>query len=93
MFLVCHNQELVWRGYEAVLREAEKDRKFAAQIAQAARRVLSLKKRSPALRGFAREPKAKVVEKLRRIVQEFSRIVDGDGGGGLSSSERMENIA
>src|SRR5205814_8674101 len=33
MFLVCHNSELVWRGYEAVLREAEKDRRFAAQIA------------------------------------------------------------
>jgi beta-N-acetylhexosaminidase len=93
MFLVCHNQELVWRGYEAVLRAAEKDRKFAAHVAQAARRVLSLKKRSAELRGFAREPKAKVVAKLRKIVREFSRIVDGGGGGGLSSSEQVENIA
>ena len=24
MFLVCHNQELVWRAYEAVLKEAER---------------------------------------------------------------------
>jgi beta-N-acetylhexosaminidase len=97
MFLVCHNQELVWRGYEAVLRETEKDRKFAAHVAQAARRVLAVKKRSSELRGFAREPKAKVVQKLRRIVEEFSRIIVGDGGGdglsGPSSSERMENIA
>src|SRR5262249_26858193 len=30
IFLVCHNQELVWRSYEAVLREAERNRKFAA---------------------------------------------------------------
>src|SRR5215469_14612266 len=29
MFLVCRNQELVWRAYEAVLRETERDRKFA----------------------------------------------------------------
>ena len=70
MFLVCHNQELVWRGYEAVLRTAERDRKFAAHVEQAAGRVLSFKKR-------AAEPKARVVEKLKKIVGDFSRIVDG----------------
>jgi beta-N-acetylhexosaminidase len=75
MFLVCHNQELVWRGYEAVLRTAERDRKFAAQVERAARRVLSMKKRARELRGFAAEPKAKVVEKLKRIVNDFTRIV------------------
>lgn len=77
MFLVCHNQELVWRGYEAVLRAAERDRKFAAQVARSAARVLTMKKRSAELRGFSSEPKAKVVEKLKRIVSEFSRIVGG----------------
>ena len=75
MFLVCHNQELVWRAYEAVVREAESDRKFAAHVAQAAARVLSFKKRSSELRGFAAEPKAKVVEKLKKIVSQFSRVV------------------
>jgi beta-N-acetylhexosaminidase len=78
MFLVCHNQELVWRGYEAVLREAEKDRKFAAHVAQAAAHVMTLKRRSTALRKFAREPRAKVINKLRQIVEEFSQIVAGD---------------
>jgi beta-N-acetylhexosaminidase len=92
MFLVCHNQELVWRGYEAVVREAEKDRKFAAHVAQAARRVLALKKRSPELRGFAGEPGPKIVEKLRKIVHDFARIIGGDDPGGLTS-DRMENIA
>jgi beta-N-acetylhexosaminidase len=77
MFLVCHNQELVWRGFEAVLRAAERDSKFAAQVAQAARRVLAFKKRAPELRGFSAEPKARVVEKLKGIVNEFTRIVDG----------------
>jgi beta-N-acetylhexosaminidase len=77
MFLVCHNQELVWRGYEAVLRTAERDRKFAAQVQQAARRVLNFKRRSKELRGFAAEPRTKVVEKLKKIVGDFSRIVDG----------------
>jgi beta-N-acetylhexosaminidase len=75
IFLVCHNQELVWRAYEAVIREAERDRKFAAQVSQAALRVLAFKKRSAALRGFAAEPKAKVVQKLKRIVETFSELV------------------
>jgi beta-N-acetylhexosaminidase len=77
MFLVCHNQELVWRGYEAVLRTAESDRKFAAQVEKAAQRVLKFKKRAKELRGFAAEPKAKVVERLKKIVGDFSRIIDG----------------
>ncbi len=77
MFLVCHNQELVWRGYEAVLRAAERDRKFAEHVARAASRVLNFKKRSAELRGFSSEPKARIVEKLKRIVGDFSRIVAG----------------
>lgn len=77
MFLVCHNQELVWRGYEAVLRTAERDRKFAEHVAKAAQRVLAFKKRSAELRGFAAEPKAKVVERLKKIVADFSRVVGG----------------
>ncbi|HET9182620.1 MAG TPA: beta-N-acetylhexosaminidase [Candidatus Angelobacter sp.] len=78
MFLVCHNQELVWRGYEAVLREAEKDRRFAAHVAQAAKRVLGLKRRSAALRGFAREPKDRVIKKLKQIVEEFRQVISAD---------------
>jgi beta-N-acetylhexosaminidase len=78
MFLVCHNHELVWRAYEAVLKEAERDRKFAAQVAEASRRVRAAKKRSPALRGFAAEPKAKVVQTLQQIVEEFARMVARD---------------
>jgi beta-N-acetylhexosaminidase len=74
MFLVCHNLELVERAYAAVLREAEGNRKFAAQVAQAAKRVVSFKKRSPALRGFAAEPKARVVQHLKKIVERFSQV-------------------
>jgi beta-N-acetylhexosaminidase len=78
MFLVCHNQELVWRGFEAVLRTAERDRKFAAHVAQAAQRVLAFKKRSAELRGFSAEPKDKVVDHLKKIVTDFTRIVGGE---------------
>jgi beta-N-acetylhexosaminidase len=78
MFLVCHNQDLVWRGYEAVLRTAERDRKFAAHVTKAAQRVLAFKKRSRELRGFATEPKTKVVGKLRKIVTDFSQVVGAE---------------
>ncbi len=75
MFLICHNQELVWRGYEAVLREAERDRGFAQHVRQASQRVLALKRRSPELRGFAREPKESAITKLKELVQEFSATI------------------
>ncbi len=75
MFLVCHNQELVWRGYEAVLRTAERDGKFAKQVERAAARVINMKKRARELRRFSAEPKARVVDKLKRIVNDFTRIV------------------
>ena len=78
MFLVCHNQELIWRGFEAVLRTAERDSKFAAQVAKAAQRVLAFKKRSAELRGFAAEPKANIVDNLKKIVTDFTRIVGGE---------------
>ena len=78
MFLICHNQELVWRGYEAVLREAERDRKFAEHVQRAARRVLALKRRSLELRTLAREPQERTVNKLKQVVQNFSQVVGGN---------------
>jgi beta-N-acetylhexosaminidase len=75
MFLVCHNHDLVWRAYEAVLRTAEKDSKFRAHVVKAAQRVLAFKKKSPELRKFAAEPKARVVQHLKKVVTDFSRII------------------
>ena len=75
-FLICHNQELVWRGYEAVLREAEKNRKFAARVAQAAARILTFKKRTRELHHFVAEPKTRVIATLKKIVADFSRVIE-----------------
>lgn len=80
MFLVCHNLELVERAYAAVVREAGRDRKFAAHVAQAARRVTAFKKRSSELRGFAAEPTARVVENLKAIVKRFSELTAAEDG-------------
>lgn len=77
MFLVCRQQELVWRAFEAVLREAERDSKFRAQVERAAARVLAFKKRSPGLKGFAAPPREMVVKNLKQIVNEFSEVIYG----------------
>jgi beta-N-acetylhexosaminidase len=75
MFLICHNQELVWRGYEAVLREAERDRKFADHVQRAARRVLALKRRATELRTLTREPQERTVGKLKRVLENFTQVI------------------
>jgi beta-N-acetylhexosaminidase len=73
MFLVCQKEEFVWRCYEAVLQEAERDKKFAALVTRAADRVLRLKASNKAMRQTAvREPDQSDVERLRNAMQEFT---------------------
>jgi hypothetical protein len=71
MFLVCHNEAHVWRTYEAVVREAENDPKFARRVAAAAQRVMAFKKRSKPLKISAARPSAQTVRKLREQMQKF----------------------
>jgi len=72
MFLVCHNEAHVWRTYEAVVREAEQDPKFARQVATAARRVMAFKKKARELKTSAPRPSAITVRKLRDRMQRFA---------------------
>ncbi|MGZ4821629.1 MAG: beta-N-acetylhexosaminidase [Terriglobales bacterium] len=72
IFMVCHNEEMVWRSYEAVLTTAERDRKFASLVAEKARRVLSFKKRAPELKRHAPPPTGETVDRLRREIWELS---------------------
>ena len=73
MFLVCQKEEFVWRCYEAVLQEAERDKKFAALVTRAADRVLRLKASNKAMRQTAvRAPDQSDVERLRNAMQEFT---------------------
>jgi beta-N-acetylhexosaminidase len=72
IFMVCHDEEKVWRAYEAVLNAAERDRKFAKQVEDKARRVLAFKKRSRELKRPAPAPTEKTVDRLRREIWELS---------------------
>ena len=71
IFMVCHDEEKVWRAYEAVLSAAERDRKFARQVADKARRVLAFKRRSRELKRHAPAPEKETVDRLRREIWEI----------------------
>ncbi len=69
--LVCHKEQGVWEAYEATLKEAERDRRFAARVTEAAGHVLTFKKKSAAMPWRRPAPTQKVVDKLRRALWEI----------------------
>lgn len=72
--LICHQESFVLRGYEALVREAERDGRFARRAQESARRVLAFKKKSlTARRTLA--PKSTRVEKLTRQLWEFGEEI------------------
>jgi len=78
IFLVCHNEDYVWKSYEKVLTTAENDKKFAARVSEAAERVLAFKKRAKELKWKPKPPSPKVVDRLRRALWEFAEEIRVD---------------
>jgi beta-N-acetylhexosaminidase len=73
MYLVCHNEELVHRAYESILKEAERSSRFRMKVETAAARILAAKRRWPALtRRMATAPGETTVNRLREKIWEFS---------------------
>jgi beta-N-acetylhexosaminidase len=75
VYLVCHNEAHVAGTYEAVVREAERDRRFAALVEERARRVLTYKKKVVAWLKQSPPPTAKTVERLRARMKKFEDAV------------------
>ena len=76
MFLVCQKEESVWRAFEAVYKQAEKDKKFARLIAEKSGRVLAAKRKSRPLKSrMSPAPPQKTVDRLRRNIWEFTEEV------------------
>jgi beta-N-acetylhexosaminidase len=73
LVLICHSEELITRGYEALVRAAETDARFRARIAESAARVSKVKKSLVALSRFRKAPSPTVhrVERLSRGLWEF----------------------
>ena len=72
LFLICQKEESVRRAFEAVVKQAESDRKYAKLIAQKSKRVLSVKKKAKALRSIPPPPQQKTIERLTRKIWELS---------------------
>jgi beta-N-acetylhexosaminidase len=71
IFLICQKEESVRRAYEAVLKRAESDRKFAGMIAEKSERILHAKKKAKRLGQMPEPPSQKAIEKLTRKIWEF----------------------
>jgi beta-N-acetylhexosaminidase len=70
--LICHIEEYVTRSYEALIKEAESNRKFAQRVAESAARVMAFKKKSSALKRRSPAPTPAKLEKLARQVAKLS---------------------
>ena len=73
--LICHKEDLILRAHEAMIHEAECDRRFRKRIEESARRVLAFKKKHAALFRASAAPSAATVEKLSRNLWEFGEQV------------------
>jgi len=72
--LICHQEDFILRAHEALVREAERDGKFARRVLESARRVLAFKKKSLAKRRTP-PPTSARVEKLTRQLWEFGEEI------------------
>jgi beta-N-acetylhexosaminidase len=73
MFLVCQREESVWRAFEAVYKQAEKDKKFALLITEKSQLILAEKRRSRALKApMTPAPSVKNLDRLRCRIWEFN---------------------
>ena len=72
MFLVCQREESVRRAFEAVLKRAESDKKFAYLVSRKSQRVLEFKKTSTAVKApMTKVPTERRIERLTREIWEF----------------------
>ncbi len=73
--LICHIEEHVTRSYEALIKEAEGNRKFAQRVADSATRVLAFKKKSSALKRRSPAPSPQKLEELSRQLRRLSEQI------------------
>jgi beta-N-acetylhexosaminidase len=75
LLLICHREDYIAQAYEGLVKETERDSKFAKRVEEAARRVLAFKKKSARMLRKTKSPAAATVEKLSRKLWEFGEQV------------------
>ena len=73
--LVCHREDYILQAHEALMSNAERDKKFAQRVTESARRVLAFKKKWAKNLRPAKAPSVATIEKLSRRLWEFGERV------------------
>src|SRR6202158_3163470 len=77
--LICHREDFILRAHEALVREAERDARFACRVRESERRVLAFKKKAFRHKSLAARripvPTSARVEKLTRQLWEFGEEI------------------
>jgi len=73
--LICHKEDFILRAHEALVREAERDRRFRDRIEESTRRVLAFKRKHAASFRANAAPTAATIEKFSRSLWEFGEQV------------------
>jgi beta-N-acetylhexosaminidase len=77
--LICHKEELILRAHDAVIREMERDRRFANRVRESSRKVLAFKRKVMAKNSkFTRpapSPTPQRVDRLKSALWEFGEDV------------------
>jgi beta-N-acetylhexosaminidase len=77
--LICHQENFILRAHEALVREAERDSRFARRVLESTQRVLAFKKKAFKNKATARRrtpaPTSARVEKLTRQLWEFGEEI------------------
>jgi beta-N-acetylhexosaminidase len=72
--LICHQEDFILRAHESLIREAERDSRFARRVQESARRMIEFKKKSLSSRRTPAPTPARV-DKLTRQLWEFSEEI------------------
>lgn len=70
--LICHQEDFVERAWKALIREAERDGRFARRVQDSAKRVIAFKTKWKELRRRVPPPTAQKLQKLSRTLWEFT---------------------
>src|ERR1700733_9505819 len=73
--LICHREDSIVDAHEKLIQAAEHDPKFARRIAEAARRVLTFKKKNAAVLRRGKIPSKTTIGRLTRNLWEFGERV------------------
>ena len=69
---ICHQPDLILRGYEAVLRKAEHSSAFRKCVTLAATRVAAARRKHHRTLRFPDAPAPAAISKIRRNIENFS---------------------